>query len=473
MMQSYKQQLSVAGPLGAARRPHATAPGTLAPVAAGRASLSLEDAWEAEPIRKISFYFCLAALFLRLSVLPELIFYITHINTYLLYLVAPLAIVSTLLKGGVQRAFRSRASWYWLAFFLWMAMAAPFSSWPGGSLGKVKSYAEFEVIFLVLVGGMALNWNEIRIIFRTIAAAAVVNLVSTRIFERVAQGRVTLGSSGTIGNSNDLAAHLLLVLPFLLFFMIGRRRSIVVRIAVLGSLLYGLWIILGTASRGGLVGLGFVFLCLLIHASLPQKLLLVVLAGVITLVALAVLPAMTLSRLGSLFGAKHQEADESAESRKYLFRTSVKYTFEHPVFGVGPAQFDNFEGKSSRAQGFHGNWHATHCAYTEVSSECGVPAFIFFTAGLGSAMLLVLRTYRKAKREGYLEIANGCFCYLLAMVGYLVALVFLAQAYTFRLPAMVGLAVTLSYAAMRTMRLSQDGQAPLPPAPVPQRAIHR
>jgi len=143
------------------------------------------------------------------------------------------------------------------------------------------------------------------------------------------------------------------------------------------------------------------------------------------------------------------------------------------VFGVGPGEFDNFEGKTSRAHGSHGNWHQTHCAYTQVSSECGVPAFVFFTAGLGSAMLLVLRTYRKAKREGYEEIANGCFCYLLAMVGYLVALVFLAQAYTFKLPAMVGLAVTLSYAAMRQMKSGHDGQASRLPRPVPQGAIHR
>jgi len=448
------------------------APGTLAPAPVGLTTLSLEDDWETAPIRKISLYFCLAALFLRVSVLPELINYVTHANTYLLYLVAPLAIVSTLLKGGVQRTFRSRASWYWAGFFAWMALAAPFSSWPGGSIGKVQSYARVDVIFLVLVGSMALNWNEVRYIFRTMAVAAVVNLVSTRLFEKVATGRVTLESSGTIGNSNDLAAQLLLVLPFLFFFTMGRSRSIVIRIAVLGLLAYGVWIILGTASRGGLIGLAVVFLCLLIHASPLQRLSLVVLAGVITLVALTVLPPETRDRLGSLFGEKHKEADESMESRKYLFRTSVRFTFEHPLFGVGPDQFPNFEGKTSRAKGQHGNWHATHCAFTEVSSECGLPAFVFFTAGIGSAMLLVLRTYRNAKREGYPEIADGCFCYLLGMVGYLVALLFLAQAYTYRLPSMIGLAVTLSYAATRTMRSGRDGQTPMPPAHVLQRANH-
>jgi len=472
-MLSNKQQPAVArGIRVSAARPPA-APGTLAQAAVGQTLLSAEDAWETHPIRKISLYFCLAALFLRLSVIPELILYVTHVNTYLLYLVAPPAILSALLMGSVRRTFQSRASYYWVAFFAWMILATPFSSWPGGSAGRVFTYARVDGIFLILVGGMALNWNEVRAIFRTIAAAAVVNLASTRLFENAVNGRVSLQASGSIGNSNDLAAQLLLVLPFLLFFMVGPGRSIVLRIAVLGLSIYGLWIILGTASRGALVASVVVFLVILIHVSVPQKFVLVGAAGVITLVALMALPSMTLDRLGTVFGAKQEEAAESAESRGYLFRTSVLYTIQHPVFGVGPDQFSSFEGKTSRAQGLHGNWHATHCSFTQVSSECGVPAFIFFTAGLGSAMLLVLRTYRKAKREGYVEIANGCFCYLLAMLGHLVALVFLAQAYTFKLPAMVGLGVTLSFAAMRTMRLSQAQEGPTRPASAQQKAFHR
>jgi O-antigen ligase len=471
-MPSNQQEPFVAGrPVRSAPKPQSPQ-GRLTTAPVEQAQRAPDD-WEMHPIRRISLYFCLAALFLRLSVLPELILYVTHVNTYLLYIVTPPAILSALLMGSVRRTFQSRAALYWVAFFLWMVLATPFSSWPGGSAGQVISYARVDGIFLILMGGLAVNWKEVRAIFRTIAAAAAVNLVSTRLFEQVANGRVSLQSSGSIGNSNDLAAHLLLVLPFLLFFMMGPGRSIVVRIAVLGILMYGLWIILGTASRGALVALVVVFFYILIHVPLPQKFVLVVAAAAITLVALVALPAGTLNRLGSLFGAKDAEATESAESRGYLFRTSVKYTIQHPLFGVGPDQFSSFEGKTSLAQGQHGNWHATHCAFTQVSSECGVPAFIFFTAGLGSAMLLVWRTYRKAKQGGYLEIANGCFCYLLAMVGYLVALVFLSDAYTFRLPAMVGLAITMSFAAMRTMESTQAPLAPALAAPVPQRVIHR
>lgn len=333
------------------------------------------------------------------------------------------------------------------------------------------SYARIDWIFLALIGGAALNWNEVRAIFRTIAAAAVVNLAATRLFQNAASGRVTLEASGTIGNPNDLAAQLLLVLPFLMFFMLGRGRSIILRIAVPVLLLYGLWAILGTASRGGLVGLAAVFLYVLFNVSLPKKLAMVVACVVLVLAAMTILPAATRNRLGSMFGGKHAEAADSEESRQYLLVKSLQFTIQHPVFGVGPDQFSSYEGKSSRARGLHGNWHATHNAYTQVSSECGVPAAIFFVGGLGSAMLLVLRTRRRAIREGYREIATSCFCYLAGMVGYLVALLFLSQAYSFKLPAMVGLAVTLSFTAMRTMESDRAAQAalslgPTPPNPV-------
>lgn len=440
-------------------------------VAEGPFPSPFADAWETHPVRKISVYFCLATLFLRLSVLPELILYTTHLNTYLLYLAAPPAILSALLMGSVRRTFRSRAAYYWLAFFAWMVLATPFSSWPGGSAARVFSYTRFDGMFLVLIGGVAVDWREVRAVFRTIAAAGLVNLASARIFSHVESGRVSLVASGTIGNSNDLAAQLLLVLPFVYFFMLGPRRPFVIRIVVTGLLLDGLWVILGTASRGALIGLGIAFLFVLWQVSLPKKLVLVAAATIIVLSALTLLPASTRSRLGALFGGQHVEAADSSASREYLFRMSVKFTFQHPVFGVGPDQFGVFEGKTSRAQGLHGNWHATHNTYTQVSSECGLPAFFFFVAGLGSAIILALRTYRRAKREGYTEIANGCFCYLLAMAGHLTSLIFLAHAYSFILPAMVGLGITLNFTAARIM--DAGGQPPLPAVPDPLRAIRR
>jgi O-antigen ligase len=366
--------------------------------------------------------------------------------------VAPPALAGVVLMGGIGRTLRAKPTILWMAFFLWMVLAIPFSSWRGGSTQRMLDYGERAMIFLFLTAGLAVTWKDVRAMFYAIAAAAAVNLATAKLFIEDVNGRVSLKASGTIGNSNDLAAHLLLVLPFLLFLVLGPGRPVIVRIAAMGLIVYGIWVILGTASRGALIALFVVTVCILIRASMMQRVVFLVAGFLLTVGAIAVLPGQTLARLGTLFGEEHKEADESTDSRWYLFEKSVQYTVQHPLFGVGPDQFANYEGTSSLAEGHSGNWHATHNAFTQISSECGIPAFLFFVGGLGSACFTVLRTYRKAQREGYTEIANACFCYLMAMAGFLTALVFLAEAYSFKLPAMVGLSVALSFAAARQMK---------------------
>jgi len=77
-------------------------------------------------------------------------------------------------------------------------------------------------------------------------------------------------------------------------------------------------------------------------------------------------------------------------------------------------------------------------------------------------MLLVLRTYRRAKREATLEIANGCFCYLLAMAGYTrgVALFGAGLFVPVCRPWLARRDAQLR--GMRTMRSSHTGQASIP-----------
>lgn len=412
----------------------------------------MQDSQQSNPLRKVAFYFGLGLFFVQFAVLPELIYYITGANTYLLYFFFPAAVIGAVITGGLRRTLRFRASWLWIAFFAWMILATPFSYWKGGSTIRVYDYARLALPLLFVMGGLATNWKEIRAIFYTIASAAFINVLSARLFTHVDEGgRVSLQSSGSIGNSNDLAAHLLLVLPFLLFIVIDRKKLGVIRFFLFVPIAYGIWSIISTASRGALVALTAMFLFMLWRATPTQRVL-----GLVASVALAggmvmLLPGTVLNRLGTLFGEEHAEADESSESRAYLFKTSIKYTLQHPLFGVGPDQFSNFEGNEKVSNGEVGNWHATHCSWTQVSSECGIPALLFFTLGIGSALMLVNKTWRQARREGYTEIANACFCYLMAMVGFLVAITFLANAYRFYLPAMIGLAISIRFVASQQM----------------------
>jgi O-antigen ligase len=407
---------------------------------------------DANPLRRFTLFAGLGLVFTMFGVLSELLSYVLHVNTYVLYLFGPATIVGVMVTGGIGRTLQHRAAWYWLGFFVLMVLATPFSTWVGGSAAKVMDYARYSFPMLFVAGGVALTWDEVRKYFYVIGGAGLATALASRLFAASdEQGRLVLSSSGTIGKSNDLASHLVIVLPFLAFIATDPKRKALVRFPLLAVIAYGAWVILGTASRGGLIALGVVFLFVLWRASATQRLVVLIAGLVLAITVPLMLPGSIRARLGSLFGGQHEEAQESEESRSYLFTQSLIYTVQHPLFGVGPDQFSNFEGKTSMAQGEHGEWHATHCAFTQVSSECGIPAMICFLLGIGSACLTVNRTWKRARKQRFPEISRACFCYLTAFVGYLVTITFLANAYRFYLPAMIGLAIAISRAGNRYM----------------------
>lgn len=421
------------------------------------------DQEEYNPFRRLAFYFGVALVFVRLSVLSELFGYLIGTSLYVLYMVTPPALAGVLFAGGLGRTFRGRAARYWMAFFVWMGVAAVFSSWIGGSVARVKDYGLYNLMLLFIVGGLAANWSEIRVLFYAIAAACLMNLLEARLFMDMVAGRVALWENGTISNSNDLASQLLLLLPFVLWVTLDSRRSIFIRVPLFGAIAYGLWVVVGTASRGALIGVMAAFLFILWRANMRQRVIGLVAAVFLTAFVMTALPKATTARLGSLFGEQNKEADESAEVRSHLFRQSLVYTMQHPVFGVGPDQFSNYQSQEHEVK--RALWHPTHCAWTQVSSECGIPALIFFVFGLGSAILAVARAHRVARERGNADIANACFCYLLAMAGFLVSITFLSNAYGAAIPIMVGLGIAMSLAAAKQMS-AIPATSPLLPLPV-------
>ena len=58
-------------------------------------------------------------------------------------------------------------------------------------------------------------------------------------------------------------------------------------------------------------------------------------------------------------------------------------------------------------------------------------------------------TWREARRRHCDDIQNTAFCMMLAIVGFGTAMTFLSLAYTFYLPAMAGLAISIACAAKK------------------------
>src|SRR6266436_2986938 len=87
--------------------------------------------------RKIAFWFGVGLVFVRFSMLNEMLSYIAGRNFYLLYLFGIPVIVGLVVSGGIGRVLRERPAILWLCFGVWAAMAIPFSIWRGDSAHTV------------------------------------------------------------------------------------------------------------------------------------------------------------------------------------------------------------------------------------------------------------------------------------------------------------------------------------------------
>jgi O-Antigen ligase len=425
----------------------------------------------ANPARTVAFYAALGVIFLRYSLLHEMLTYYSGANTRVLYLFSIPALLGVAASGGLRRCISWRPTWYWAGFLVWMCLAVPFSVWRGESARYAFTYMRAEIPVMILMAGLVMTWKEFRAMLFTVGLAGLFN-VATGLLFGTTYGMERFGLQfGTIQNPNDFAAHLLLVLP-VVAFMVRRPPQVpilgtLLRLAATVALVYGTYLVVASGSRGAFIAIvaagGFVFL----KVKMPARTAMVVGVPLAVIALLALLPAHTIERLGSYsteVPAYGDEASESALLRSQLLRESIKATFSHPLFGVGPGTFADYTGNISATA----KWINPHNSYTQISSETGFPGLIFYLAGILSPFLLLQKTWKRVRNEPELrDVATACFCLSVGIVGFCVAILFVNFGYFFYLPAFAGTAVAMHGAVDREIALRKP--APAEPVPDPRR----
>jgi O-antigen ligase len=382
---------------------------------------------------------------------------LTHFNNYLALLTGLPAVALSVAGGGLARTWHSRAGKFWLAFVVFLACSVPFSNWRGESFTVVSGYLRADFPILFILGGMTLTWKECRRVMVVLAMSAICTLAMERVFSGMEDGRLSL-SGGTIANSNDYAAHLLLLLPFLLWVLLvpGGR---IYKMICLPLVVAGLFVVLKSGSRGALIGMAMGCLIILLRGQGKLRWILGLSAPIVVVALFSLLPASVMLRFATITGDETsrpvssddkntaESAEESSSARKYLLLTSLKYTLQHPFFGIGAGDFSSFEGGDSQALGKHGQWQETHNSYTQISSETGIPAVICYIGGIFWALLSLNRTMVKARRDKARIILASAFCTLLSMGMVGTCMAFLSLGYRFYLPALTGLAIALERVA--------------------------
>lgn len=406
-------------------------------------------------VERAGFAVALAFVFLRFSFLHEILAQFAGVDLYLVLVFGATATLAAIFSGGLQRTFRWRAAQFWGLFALWMLLDVPSSQWRSDSLNTWFQYIRISFPMLFIIAGFTLTVRDCYRMLSALALAGIVNIGSAFLFN---EGKTRLNlEGGSIANSNDYAAHLLLILPILLWVGLAARHK-VMRIGAVVLVIIGIFTGAETGSRGAMIAVAAVSIFLIVRLRGAARVVSVVVLPVFTIAVILFLPQSLRDRYMTTFqedqtNVRSNEAVAAFAARKHLLTSSLELTLQNPMFGVGPNEFTIAEADVAKSEGKRGAWQPPHNSYTQVASEEGIPALIFFVAAVITTFRMFNRCYsRCAGRPDLRRFRLGAFCLMLSMVGFGVAIFFLNMPYAMYLPALTGLAIAFSQATDRELQ---------------------
>jgi len=325
-----------------------------------------------------------------------------------------------------------------LAAFLSMPLATS----PG------EAYTEFTdlllkaiVIFIVIVNVIR---TELRLKLLIWLAFAVSLYLSFNAVNDYMTGNFREGSAfynnlriggaiqGLFGNSNDLALHLVTMVPLAIGFAFATKKSLR-RLLYLGSAVVFVAAIVVTFSRGGFLGLFVAALVLVRKIGRKNKFLSTGALVVALLAVLVLAPGGYSDRLSTIFSSESDTTGSSSQ-RTEILKRSIWVTLRYPLTGVGVG---NFHYKSVHEL-------VTHNAYTQVSSEMGIPALVIYIM----LMVYPLRRLREIEKatvdiEEKRKLHYWSIGIQASIIAYMVSSFFGAVAYQWYIYYIVGYAVAL------------------------------
>lgn len=374
--------------------------------------------------------------------------------------------VAWMFSGNALRGFHTRTGRCWTAFLLWMLLATPLSIWRGGSASLIANYVPRAYFCFFFICSFATSLRRCRQLMYVQIAATAALLLSCAFFgglgDDPAETRFLIPHSLFYANSNDLALALLLGISSFLFLL--AHPGMGHRLAGAAGILLATFYAFQTGSRGSAIA-AFTMFGLIFWLSRGRwKVAALGLAalGVLFASSIAGAPSSTLHRLSLLVNAPTSSPFEtsadlasiaSQQQRRELFKTSLRYTLMHPLFGVGPDQFPTAVEQDAERSGQHTPWLGTHNSYTQISSECGIPALIFYVTVIVLCLRSNFRLYfRTRDLPAQRELAALSRCLLAGTCVYAVSAFFFHMAYSAHLPMLAGFSVALQLASGEAAR---------------------
>jgi len=339
-----------------------------------------------------------------------------------------------------------------------LALTALFLAGIPGAFWRARAYEVFSdtwiktLITFWLLSQTAFTASRVRkiiwvIIISILLVGAVTYLSPQRYYMQ--QGRLKGAGWGFL-SGNYLGPAVGSMLPFMAVFL-ARRKSLIAMGTVLLTFGVSMLMVVDSASRSNLlvvlVGLGLTWRYLL-RKNARARIVGIILALAILITVLAA-PGVFWARMQTLWTDDNsgnyasQSAQFSEEQRKGLFWRSVEYSFKNPLLGLG---MGNFAIASGALTGKASEWMGTHNAFTQVSSEGGLPALVVFltlTVGCAWRMRKLARETEQFKDEERTELHYMALATKVSIYAFLFSGMFAHLAYDFHFYYLAGIAACL------------------------------
>jgi O-antigen ligase len=421
---------------------------------------SLAGRIEATMIQRLSFALLIAFLFMIFSRVFDVKFGRLHLPGISYRLMG----IFLVLTGAFLTGFRDKIGRCMLGFSACLVLAIPFSAWRAGSMQLLLEQWLMSFVVFLAAASLIADFRQYLVAAKTIAFALLVLTIICITMGVSENGRLFL-ERGRFANPNEMAQALLLGMPFW-WALYSNFRSLLAKAVGLGSLGLMLYVIGKTGSRGALISLVVLVAFMFFRASAVGKLKLLAGSAMVLALAVLILPGALKARYQTFFSQDEAEAfqtqpqstDEaesqsalldsavaSTSSRKSMLIRSLILTFKHPLLGVGPGQFMVAEDEMARAEGKRkGAWLGTHNSFTEVSSECGIPALLFYLGVVVFCFKGTYSLYRRTKNQPqFKQISDHALALNYSLIVFVVTGLFVHAAYTALLPVLAGLAASL------------------------------
>ena len=336
--------------------------------------------------------------------------------------IAVVTLVAWLLSREPKRIPWNLATISLIAFWAWTSLTTIFAMFPGPAEGRWLELTKIIVIDGIVTIAVFGTRARLQALLWVIAASIGFFGIKGGIFTLSTGGvhRVGGADEAYFSDNNLLAVALLMTIPLMRYLQLTSERR-VVRWGLMGAMGLCVVAVVGTQSRGGLMGLLVLLLLMFIRSR--KKLVVGLTMGTTIGLAAAFMPQTWHDRMATI---TEYEEDVSVQARFDSWAYSLKLAQERPLLGGG---FEAYRGNKG-VTGTRKYSRAAHSIYFQVLGDHGFVGLTLYCLLVLSVIVMTSSIATRSKGRPELAWAHDlAHMTLISLIVFAAAGAFLSLAY--------------------------------------------